>query len=150
MTCMHFLQPNQKIKLIKYLIASIAVAEEDTTDWIAFYRQKRGKDWIKKDLAPLKFIKHTIYLIEGRDKGPITRNVQSNKRKANAQVKKSNVTKSTVKCRRANSNKKTKTIVTRSDSDDNCDNNNKENLNLNFNELEYRERELALKEREIY
>uniref|UniRef100_U9UQQ7 Uncharacterized protein n=1 Tax=Rhizophagus irregularis (strain DAOM 181602 / DAOM 197198 / MUCL 43194) TaxID=747089 RepID=U9UQQ7_RHIID len=48
----------------------------------------------------------------------------------NAQVKKSNITKSTVKCRRANSNKKTKTIVTISGSDDNCDdNNNKENLN---------------------
>uniref|UniRef100_U9U0D8 Uncharacterized protein n=1 Tax=Rhizophagus irregularis (strain DAOM 181602 / DAOM 197198 / MUCL 43194) TaxID=747089 RepID=U9U0D8_RHIID len=51
---------------------------------------------------------------------------------------------------RANSNKKTKTIVTISDSDDNCDdNNNKENLNLNSNELEYQERELALKERQI-
>ncbi|GET51149.1 kinase-like domain-containing protein [Rhizophagus irregularis DAOM 181602=DAOM 197198] len=68
----------------------------------------------------------------------------------NVKVKKSNVIKSTVKCRCANSNKKIKTIVTISDFDDNCDdNNNKENLNLNFNELEYQERELVLKKCEL-
>ncbi|RGB36417.1 hypothetical protein C1646_741761 [Rhizophagus diaphanus] len=66
----------------------------------------------------------------GRDKGPITRNVQSNKHKANTQVKNRMLQKSTVKCRRANSNKKTNTIVTISDSDDNCDDNNNKEFQL--------------------
>ncbi|RGB40311.1 hypothetical protein C1646_688052 [Rhizophagus diaphanus] len=51
----------------------------------------------------------------------------------NTQIKKSNVTKSTVKCRRANSNKKTKTIVTISDSD-----------------YGFKEREILLREREVH
>ncbi|RGB36281.1 hypothetical protein C1646_783888 [Rhizophagus diaphanus] len=97
----------------------------------------------------------------GYDKGLIARNVQSNKRKAHIQTKRSNTTKSvSVKHkqnRQSNNNKKKskKTIVIDSDIEEDCEDSdykedNKENeLALKLKELEYREKDLALKEREL-
>ncbi|PKY59093.1 hypothetical protein RhiirA4_481562 [Rhizophagus irregularis] len=77
------------------------------------------------ELDKKRFISISVYQIynipnHGRDKGPIAREVQSNKRKKDDNC-----------------------------DDKNDKENNNTLTNLNFNELEYQEKKLTLKEREI-
>ncbi|CAB4418706.1 unnamed protein product [Rhizophagus irregularis] len=101
----------------------------------------------------------------GRDRRLITRNVLSNKRQANARVKKLNNTNKTVLTKRkqnaraSSSKKKAKKTITiisdDSDEEDKCNNNGNDKENnvtkslSKSDELEYQERALALKEREL-
>ncbi|PKK63721.1 hypothetical protein RhiirC2_716774 [Rhizophagus irregularis] len=196
--------------MINKLFNNIQMADESTSDWIAFYRQNwvivslnkciskiDNEVWIaspdntniaeaahalsnccgknlklvtaiiqgrKLDKERFTAINvHQKYSIpnRGRDKGLIARNIQSNKRKAHTQTKRSNMTKSVPvkrkQNRQSNNNKKKskKTIVIDSDIEEDCKDSdykedNKENeLALKLKELEYQEKDLALKEREL-
>ncbi|CAB5215565.1 hypothetical protein RhiirA1_402293 [Rhizophagus irregularis] len=120
--------------IINKLFNNIQMADENTSDWIEFYRQK----WV-------------IASLNKWDARKIARSVQSNKRKGN------NITYQNTR-NKSFKEKEQKTIAIDTDVEEDCceddnyekNNHNKENeLTLRVKELEYRENDLASKEREI-
>ncbi|CAI2190100.1 12952_t:CDS:2 [Funneliformis geosporum] len=132
---------------------------ESVADWVIFYRQRWVIASLDRCISKIDTIyNHQKYNVPNRgcDKNPITQNVQSNKRKALIQIKKSNTLKSKsmlVKHKQnvqsGNKKRSRKTIVIDSDTEVENEDGKENKLTSKFNELEYQEKDLALKERKL-
>ncbi|RGB40961.1 hypothetical protein C1646_752732 [Rhizophagus diaphanus] len=116
--------------------------EKTDAEWAAYYRQK----WIIASLNKhMSKIDNETWQFYSRDRGLITHNVLSNKRQANARVKKLNNTNKTVLTKR-------KQNARASSNEDKCNNNDNDkenNVTKSLSKSDESEYQEALKEREL-